>query len=239
MIVVSPGREPQVRARRSVLLSLVAAAALLISVATPASTAAAADVFATSFRGGVALADWTTCPVWRPGAICSETFVVASDAATSERFPGGTVRDAGPRVVLQRFTFEVVDLGGGDLASRPVRESFGGTDAATVEIDRRSRSATVTAAAIPMRTTDFGDGIDRFDEVVALDITWTGAGELQDLDERDMVNDRGRVQIRFTKGWERSAHATAMVDGSPPAGFVVESGTTIVNARQGELAVHR
>ena len=206
--------------------------------ATPA--ASAADLFRVSFKGGVAIAAWTTCPVWQLGEICQDTVVIASDARTAETYPGGRERDSGPRVVLQRFAYEVVDLGGGDLGGRPIRESFGGTSDAFVDIDRRSRAATASAPAIPMSVTEYqAEGSVSYTETALLHVEWIGQGELVAIDERDHYNDRGHLSLSFTKGWERPAVATGEIDDVPIPGALDAAATTVINASQGELVLYR
>ena len=222
--------------RTHTLIALLCAALMLFT----APAASAADLFLVKFRGGVALAVWRTCPQWQVGAVCEETVVIASDAMTFEKYPEGRERDKGPRVVLQRFVFEIVDLGEDGLSSRPIRESFGGTDEADVTINRRSRWATASAAAIPMNTTEYhGDESVTYEETVSLDVEWTGQGELQRIDERDHYNDRLQLFISYPKGWERSAVATGTIDGAPIAGTLDESATTLINVAQGELRLYK
>jgi hypothetical protein len=218
--------------------TLVAVLCVLGLFAAP--SASAADVFRVDFKGGVALAVWQTCPQWEVGAVCEETVVIASDSMTSEKYPGGRERDRGPRVILQRFVFEIVDLGEDGISSRPIRESFGGTDEADVTIDRRSRWATASAAAIPMNTTEYhGDESITYEETVSLDVEWTGQGELQGIDERSHYNDRDQLFISSTKGWERPAVATGTIDGDPITGTLDETATTLINVRQGELRLYK
>lgn len=206
-------------------------------LSAPASSAAAADVFSVRFHGGVALAAWTTCPSWEAGDICEETRVIASDASTAERFPGGRERDRGPRVVLQRFLFEVVDLNG-VLQSIPVLESFGGTDDAVVRVDQRSRYASATAT-VPMSTTQYRDTSVVFEDVVTVHVRWTGHGSLVAIDERDQHVDAVGLSISFTKGWQRPAAVAGTLDGVPVAGVPQAEGNTLFTVRQGELTVYR
>lgn len=225
------------RAWRTGSLLLVSVVALPLATAPAAS---AADLFRVSFKGGVAVAAWTTCPVWQLGQICQDTVVIASDARTAEKYPEGRERDSGPRVVLQRFVYEVVDLGGRGLAGRPIRESFGGTSDAFVDIDRRSRSATAAAPAIPMSVTQYqGEDSVSYSETAVLDVVWVGQGELVAIDERNHYNSREQLSLSFTKGWERPAVATGEVDGLPIPGALDARATTVINASQGELVLYR
>ncbi len=225
------------RAWRTGPLVLVFVVALPLATAPAAS---AADLFRVSFKGGLAIAAWTTCPVWQLGEICQDTVVIASDARTAEKYPGGRERNSGPRVVLQRFVYEVVDLGGGDLAGRTIRESFGGTSDALVDIDRRSRSATASAPAIPMSVTEYrGDDSVSYSETALLHVVWIGQGELVAIDERDHHNDRQQLSLSFTKGWERAAVATGETGGLPIPGTLDAAATTVINASQGELVLYR
>ena len=247
---VSPSRRPRCAARISLGrgasrfgralrtgLLLVCVVALPLATAPPAN---AADLFRVSFKGGLAIAAWTTCPVWQLGQLCQDTVVIASDARTAEKYPAGRERDSGPRVVLQRFVYEVVDLGGGDLAGRPVRESFGGTSDAFVDIDQRSRSAMASAPAIPMSVTEYqGENPVSYSETAALDVVWIGGGDLVAIDERDHDNDHTQLSLSFTKGWERPAAATGEIDGLPIPGELDAAATTVINASQGELVLYR
>ena len=163
--------------------------------------------------------------------------MIASDASTAERFPGGRERDKGPRVVLQRFLFEMVKVGGG-LQRAPVLESFGGTEDAVVRIDQRSRSATATAA-VPMNTTQYRDTSVVFEDVVTVHVEWTGRGALEAINERGHYVDPAVLSISFTKGWQRPAAAVGTLDGVPAAGVPQVEENTLFNVRQGELTVYK
>jgi hypothetical protein len=193
-----------------------------------------AAVFQLTFHGGIAIASWTTCPEWEVGMVCEETVVIASDARTSERWPEGRERDRGPRVVLQRFLFEVVDLGD-ELATRPLRESFGGTDDAFVAIDTQARRAVARAATIPMSTTDYLADV-QYDETASLDVTLTATGPRTALRDHQVASGPGWHVVSRTRGWERDAAGTGTVDGAPIPGTL--SSATIVHARQSELRVY-
>lgn len=193
-----------------------------------------AAVFQLTFHGGIAIANWTTCPVWEVGLVCEETVVIASDARTSERWPEGRERDRGPRVVLQRFVFEVVDLDG-EVAMRPLRESFGGTDAASVAIDTQARRAVARAAAIPMSTSDYVADV-QYGETVALDVTLTATGPRTSLRDHHVASGPGWHVVSRTRGWEREATGSGTIDGAPIPGAL--SSATIVHARQSELSVY-
>lgn len=193
-----------------------------------------AAVFQLTFHGRIAIASWTTCPTWEVGMVCEETVVIASDARTSERWPDGRERDRGPRVVLQRFVFEVIDLDG-DVATRPMRESFGGTTDAAVTIDTQARRATARAAAIPMSTTDY-DADLQFTETAALDVTLHATGPRTVLRDHHVASGRGWHVVSRTRGWERDATGSGTVDGAPIPGTLHSA--TIVNVRQSELNVY-
>lgn len=223
----------------SVVAALAASPALARGAGKAPSPGAAqgggAAVFQLTFHGGIAIASWTTCPEWEVGMVCEETVVIASDARTSERWPDGRERDRGPRVVLQRFVFEVIDLDG-EVATRPLRESFGGTGAASVAIDRQARRATARAAAIPMSTTDY-DADAQYAETAALDVTLTATGPRTTLRDHQVASGPGWHVVSRTHGWEREATGSGTVDGAPIPGTL--SSATIVNARQSELSVYR
>lgn len=203
------------RSIRTYRLIAMLCATLMVFLAPAAS---AADLFVVRFKGGVALAAWRTCPQWEVGAVCEETVVIASDSMTSEKFPGGRERDKGPRVVLQRFVFEIVDLGEDGLGSRPIRESFGGTDEADVTIDQRIRGATASAV-IPMNTTEFdGDESVSYEETVSLDVEWTGQGDLRRIDVRRAPGRAAAVQapaVTMGSSASRAARFIATTDRDP------------------------
>src|SRR3712207_1567222 len=106
--------------RRPLALALAALVVAPLLVLFTAPAASAGPVFSIRFAGRVATAAWSSCPATPAvGDVCTETVVIASDATTSEK---GFGRVSGPRIVLQRFAYEVVDLGG-EIGFRPVFES--------------------------------------------------------------------------------------------------------------------
>lgn len=115
-------------------------------------------VFQLRFRGDVASAGWTTRPPEPTlGDSCAGTVIFAYDATTRENTDqpsdGHLIHNSGDRVVLQRFWYETVEEGEGP---RPklLKESFGGTDDAMVEIPYQLTSG-VASASVPMSTYDF------------------------------------------------------------------------------------
>ncbi len=193
-----------------------------------------AAVFRVTFHGEVAIAGWTTCPQWQAGLVCDDTVIIASDAATSERWPDGRLRDREPRVVLQRFHYEVVDLGG-ELAMRPLLESFGGTSDATVAIDTQARRAVVQAAAIPMTTTDYVNDTQTTGSA-ALDASWSATGPRSMMKDRLVESGPGWHLVASTKGWERPATASGTIDGAPIPGTL--GSAVIIHVLQSELSVY-
>jgi hypothetical protein len=199
-----------------------------------------AAVFRVTFHGELAIAAWTTCPTWEVGLQCEETVAIVSDAHTSEQWPGGRVRDRADRVVLQRYWYEVVEFVdpefGPELSTRPIRDSFGGTNLATVTIDTRARTAVAQAAAIPMNTTDY-EGDEVYTETVAFEGRWEATGPLERLHERPSPSAPTWIHFGMTNGWQRSATAVGTVDGQPLAPLAPDGGV-IIHARQMELSVY-
>jgi hypothetical protein len=222
----------------ALLFPILAAAPVTTPVEHRADGAA---VFQVTFHGELAIAAWTTCPTWEVGLLCEETVAIVSDAHTSERWPGGRLRDRADRVVLQRFWYEVVELvdpefGTIELSSRPIRDSFGGTDLATVTIDTRARTAVAQAAAIPMNTTDY-EGDEVYAETVAFEGRWEATGPVERLHEGPSPSAPTWIHFGMTRGWQRSATAVGTVDGQPLPPLAPDGGV-IIHARQMELSVY-
>lgn len=223
-------------------LAPTATCALFVATSVAVAPAASAGpVFELSFHGEVALAAWTTCPEPRPGDLCTDTVVIASAARTRENSDqetgGHFLHDSGDRIVLQRFWYEIVDFEG-QAQAKPLRESFGGTDDATVEIHNRLTSATARAASIPMHTTDYVTG-EELSDTDSVSVDWLPFGSLERIDELDRFASRQQLVRSWTTGWARDATASGIIDdhdipGSPSAG-----GTALVHVDQGELTVLR
>lgn len=216
--------------------------------AAPAGQAAArppdrgAAVFRVTFHGELAIANWTTCPTWEVGLVCDETVAIVSDARTSEQWPEGKLRDRQDRVVLQRFRYEIVELvdpetGAVELATRPIWESFGGTNLATVTIDTRARHAEARADAIPMNTTDYENDVV-YQETVAFQGSWVGVGPLDDLHDGPSPSAPDWINLERTRGWQRAASATGTIDGQPIPGTLAPDGAVIIHANQTSLSVY-
>lgn len=219
---------------------LATVAAVVTALSTPllvAPAAHAGPVFTLRFTGEVAIAQWTTCPELALGARCVDTTVFASDAhsfETSDQESGSAhLRSHGDRIVLQRQWYTVVEVDG-ILTGRPTRESFGSTDAVDVSISHRLTSATVSAAAIPMHTTDYETETE-LDETDSFTGDWKPTGELSRLDDRVRISDRFLFFLEGTDGWTRQSAPTASVDGQavPGAATLVE----LVTVRQSTLTV--
>jgi hypothetical protein len=217
--------------------TVVVAAAVLATTVAIAPAAQAGPVFTIRFNGEVALASWTTCPEWELGDSCLDTTVFASDAQsfeTSDQPTGGHhLRDRGDRLVVQRqwYTVRLVD---GTLTGVPTLESFGSTDAVDVAITHRLTSASASASAVPMHTTDYVAGID-YDETISFTGDWEPGGELQVIDDRVRISDRFLFFIEGTDGWSRSSAPTATVDGAAVPGTAVLH--ELVAVRQFSLTV--
>ena len=214
----------------------VATAAVLAPVVT-AAPAHAGPVFTIRFNGEVAMASWTTCPDFVLGANCVDTTVFASDARTfetSDQPTGGHhIRDKGDRIVLQRQWYTVVEVDG-ILTGRPTLESFGSTDDVDVAIDHRLTSATVSAPAIPMHTTDYVAETE-YEETDSFTGTWQPDGPLMPIDDRVRIADRFLFFLEASDGWSRASMPVAEVDGEPVPG--TPTLRELVSVRQSSLTV--
>lgn len=222
---------------RASLATVAAVAAALSTPVLAASAAHAGPVFTLRFTGEVAIAQWTTCPEFVLGARCVDTTVFASDAhtfETSDQEAGPAhLRDHGDRIVLQRQWYTVVEVDG-ILTGRPTRESFGSTDAVDVSIDHRLTSATVTAPAIPMHTTDY-EAETELDETDSFTGSWAPSGDLSRIDDRVRISNRFLFFLEGTDGWTRQSAPTASVDGQAVPGTATLH--ELVAVRQSTLTV--
>lgn len=214
----------------------VVAAAVLAPLVT-AAPAHAGPVFTIRFNGEVAMASWTTCPDFVLGATCVDTTVFASDAQTfetSDQPTGGHhIRDHGDRIVLQRQWYTVVEVDG-FLSARPTRESFGSTDAVDVAIAHRLTSASVSASAIPMHTTDYVAETE-YEEIDSFTGSWEPSGLLAPIDDRVRIADRFLFFLEGSDGWSRSSAPVAEVDGEAVPG--TPTLRELVAVRQSSLTV--
>jgi hypothetical protein len=214
----------------------VVAAAVLAPLVT-AAPAHAGPVFTIRFNGEVAMASWTTCPDFVLGATCVDTTVFASDAQTfetSDQPTGGHhIRGHGDRIVLQRQWYTVVEVDG-FLSARPTRESFGSTDAVDVAIAHRLTSASVSASAIPMHTTDYVAETE-YEEIDSFTGSWEPSGPLARIDDRVRVADRFLFFLEGSDGWSRSSAPVAEVDGEAVPG--TPTLRELVAVRQSSLTV--
>ncbi len=196
----------------------------------------AGPVTSLRFAGRFGIASWTTCPDPGPGQRCTDTEVIASESSLKEK---GFGRSAGPRVIYRRFDYVVVDLGGGQLGSRFIRETIGGTDLATVSIRPRLERAEAMAD-VPVEVCTFspeGNTVCR-SATVAVHAWWTADGEIQRLAERAVNHAPSVLYKAYTKGWQRVATASATVDGTPVPGVLTPGlPPVLVSARQGEMTV--
>lgn len=225
--------------RRALVPAAGCALVAITSLAGP--PAAAGPVFQLRFHGDVALAAWTTCPEPALGDLCADTVVIASDARTRENTDletgGHFLHDSGDRIVLQRFWYEVIEFEG-QLEARPLQESFGGTDDATVDIPNRLPSASASAASIPMHTTDYVSGEESFG-TDSVSVQWLQAGPLEKMDDRGRVANRLQMIRAWTTGWWRAATASGSIDGGTIPGSLIVEGTTLIHVDQGELYVNK
>ncbi len=222
--------------KTSHLMVGVVAAAVVAPLVTAAS-AHAGPVFTIRFNGEVALASWTTCPEFVLGATCVDTTVFASDSQTfetSDQPTGGHhIRDHGDSIVLQRQWYTVVEVDG-FLTARPTRESFGSTDAVDVAIAHRLTSATVSASAIPMHTTDYVAETE-YAETDSFTGSWEPSGPLAPSDERIRIASRFLFFLEGSDGWSRSSTPVAEVDGEAVPG--TPTLRELVAVRQSSLTV--
>ncbi len=211
-------RNRRAAVRRVALAIAAATAATLTGLAPPAD---AGPVLAIRFQGQVASAVWSTCPADpAPGQRCEETVVMAFDARTQETTdqPSGPhfLGDRDDVVVLQRFWMEA-RLVDGELTMVSLKESFGRTTTAAVDIPQRLTSATVDSGPISMHTTDYVAETETT-ETDSVTASWTPAGALTPISEWSRASARWGLQVESTKGWTRLASATATIDGAPVAG---------------------
>ena len=122
----------------------------------------------------------------------------------------------------------------GILTGRPTRESFGSTDQVDVDITRRLTSATVTATAIPMHTTDYVAETE-YDETDSFSGSWVPDGPLQPIEDRVRFGDRFLFFLEASDGWSRSSTPVAQVDGQPVPG--TPTLRELVAVRQSSLTV--
>jgi len=226
---------------RKALACAASCALVAVTSLAGAPSAAAGPVFQLRFHGDVALAAWTTCPEPRLGDLCADTVVIASDVRTRENTDQATgghfIHDSGDHIVLQRFWYEIVELEG-QLQTRPRRESFGGTDDASVDIHNRLTTATASAVSVPMHTTDYVTG-EESTGTDSVSVAWLPLGPLVSMHERDRFANRQQLIRSWTTGWSRDASATGRLDGSAIPGSLDTQGTMLVHADQGELSVNK
>ncbi len=145
---------------------------------------------------------------------------MAFDARTQETSDqaGGPhfLRDRSDVVVLQRFWSEA-RLVDGELTLVPLKESFGRTTSADVDIPQRLTSATADSGPISMHTTDYVNETETT-ETDSVNARWSPSGALTPIREWSRMAARWGLQVESTKGWSRLARATGAVDGAPVAG---------------------
>lgn len=251
--MTSPALRSQTRrSRRSDLLhrALVGAAVAALAVVTstavvaPASAAVPAEhggnahVFRLAFTGHVMEAGWSTCPDLAAvplGTVCRSTDVMAFLSADHEQaVPEFNLHHRkGPTVKVFEGDCQVVDLDG-ERGCAPLRERFGRTEAATVEVDPLLAHG-VAQAEVPVQiwTSDGDSG----EGVMSVDASWTGTGERTVLDEGSRFSSRTVSAHSWTRGWQRDCAATATVDGAPVAGEA--TWCSMLRVRQADLTVFR
>lgn len=220
---------------RRIAVAVVLGTVLAALGAAPASASpdARTFVFQVRFQGLVASATWTTCPAPRVGDVCTDTIVMAFDATTREKAGSGPqIRSTGPVLRTLTFVYRVV---GGEIGTVPIAEWFGRTEDALVtgtpRLTRATASGTVPISVCTVF--DPSSGIS-CPGSLAVDVTWTGSGELTRVAEH-VVNHGGvRTENLWTRGWERTATASGRV-GTLPLGTLLDA--SLARIDQGETVV--
>jgi hypothetical protein len=130
------------------------------------------------------------------------------------------------------FTYRVV---GGELGTVPVAEWFGRTEAGQVRGDPRLRQTTA-AAEVPVLVCTIFEPQSGLTCPTSLTTaaTWIGTGPRQRLDEHTVLPSPVRMVNSWTRGWQRTAVATATIDGQPSRALVQAD---MLRVDQGELVV--
>jgi hypothetical protein len=185
-------------------------------------------VFRDRIAGQIALATWTTCPTPETGQTCTDTFILAADTKSRS----GTQRSRSPVVRVLVFTYRVV---GGELGTVPVAEWFGRTEAGQVRGDPRLRQTTA-AADVPVQVCAIFEPQYGLTCPISLTTaaTWTGTGPVQRLAEHTVLPGPIRMVNSWTRGWQRTAAATAAINGQSP-GVLVQA--DMLRVDQGEVVV--
>ena len=220
---------------RRIAVAVVLGTVLATLGAAPASASpdARTFVFQVRFQGLVASATWTTCPTPRVGAICRDTIVLAFDATTREKAGSGPqIRSQGPVLRTLTFVYRVV---GGEIGTVPVAEWFGRTEDALVSgtprLTRATASGTVPISVCTVFDPSSGVACPRN---LAVDLTWTGTGELTRVAEHTVSHGGVRTENVWTRGWERPASAAGQV-GTRPLGTLLDA--SLARVDQGETVV--
>lgn len=208
--------------------------ALLMALTPIAATAAPAKddsrtvVFHTRFSGLLASASWTTCPQPKLGDVCTDTILLAFDSRTRD----GKVRNKGPVVRTLTFVYRVV---GGEIEFAPVAEWFGRIEGGTVTARPRLESARAKADVPVLICSVFEPeaGIN-CPESTPVDVTWTGTGALERIDEHGIRREPLRIENTWTRGWTRTAVASGTVGGGD---LGVLLGADLTRADQAEIIV--
>ena len=185
-------------------------------------------VFRDRVAGEIAMATWTTCPAPEVGQTCTDTLVLAADAKSRS----GTYRSRAPVVRVLVFTYRVV---GGELGTVPLAEWFGRTESGQVRADTRLRQITASAV-VPVQVCTIIDPESGLTcpTSLATTATWTGTGALQRLNDHTVLPSPIRMVNSWTRGWQRTATATATIAGHTP-GTLLQADMFRVD--QGELVV--
>jgi hypothetical protein len=204
------------------------AAFLIMPSAAAGSDEDRTFVFRLRFQGLVASAVWTTCPQPSVGDVCTDTVLLAFDAATRE----GQERSTAPVVRTLTFVYRVV---GGDIGAVPVAEWFGRTEDAAVDSTPRLTEATATADVPVQICTIFEpeSGLT-CPQVVPVDAVWTGTGPLERTNDHNIRREPIRLENTWNRGWQRTASIEATV-GTAPLGTLVNA--DLVRIDQGEIIV--
>ncbi len=203
-------------------LWLLLAAALVATVSVPAGAvpppgtpAAMTAHLDFSGRGGMGI--WSTCPDEPAvGDVCTATFLSAVFVKRDNRVP---VRAAS--ALFEQFTFRIDEGGESRLLS-----STSASGEIDLTVDRMLTLASFEAALGGQTCAPVADELVCEDDVVEVNATWTGVGELERL--RENSTPRGRVAgspfvIVHERRSFRAAEAAVTASGIPIPGELLFS----------------
>lgn len=232
------GSRPEVVVMRRLIVAVVVVCALLAAPATagarPGSAAVGNDsrtlVFRLRVKGLVAQAVWTTCPAPADGDLCTDTIIFGFDTKDREN------KDRSRTPVLRILTFVYRFVEDPEAPSAPIAEWFGRLEGADVSGDPRLDHA-IAHGVVPIQVCTIFDPSSGLTCPDSLDVSarWTGVGERQRVADHTVVHQQFRMENSWTRGWQRTATATATVDGAPVPGVLVFGELSRID--QGEIVV--